>query len=387
MKRFVEELIRPLLEQEMVTAVYGGGFKPPTKGHFDLVKQALKDYPEIDKFIIYVGGGVRDGITQEQSLKIWETYKELLPGKKIEIIPSAQPIGDVRRYAKDHPDETVYFTIGYREGREDDLMDIASRTKGVEEKYPNLKVKVIQTPAGDMSGTNARKALRNNNPEKFFTYLPEDVPQSEKQEIYDLLQPTVTESNPQSGKAAPYGSGYREVNEGAMPSLYENLKTLIPQLTNHMYQQGMEIKPFPKVVFIHDDAENAQNILGKTAYYNPNNYTIVLYTMGRHPKDILRSFAHEMIHHEQNMRGTLGDIQTTNTTEDDHLDRIEREAYEKGNIMFRNWTDSLKENQVNENALANIIAKIAAPLVGLIISRAIDGLFGYIDDIKRKILL
>ena len=49
MNSLVKELIRPLLEQESVTAVFGGGFKPPTKGHFDIVKTALEDYPEIGR--------------------------------------------------------------------------------------------------------------------------------------------------------------------------------------------------------------------------------------------------------------------------------------------------------------------------------------------------
>ena len=38
----------------------------------------------------------------------------------------------------------------------------------------------------------------------------------------------------------------------------------------------------------------------------------------------------------------LKDIKTQNTTEDSHLDEIEREAYERGNIMFRNWEDNTK---------------------------------------------
>jgi hypothetical protein len=82
--------------------------------------------------------------------------------------------------------------------------------------------------------------------------------------------------------------------------------------------------------------------LGKTAYYSPSDKSITLYTFGRHPKDVLRSFAHEMVHHEQNLNGTLGNIGTTNTNEDGSLDKIEREAYEKGNIMLRNWEDSIK---------------------------------------------
>jgi len=69
------ELIRELINDEVVTAVYGGGFKPPTAGHLFVVQQALKDFPEIDKFIIYVGGGVRDEISQDESLLIWEKYR------------------------------------------------------------------------------------------------------------------------------------------------------------------------------------------------------------------------------------------------------------------------------------------------------------------------
>jgi hypothetical protein len=132
------------------------------------------------------------------------------------------------------------------------------------------------------------------------------------------------------GSAVPYGSGY---------------KKFIPELSQYMYENGMNIKPFPSVKFIEDDEVNAQDPLGMTAYYDPANATIVLYTMGRHPKDILRSFAHEMVHHEQNLDGGIGNgtIKTTNTNEDDYLEQIERDAYEKGNIMLRKWTDSIKK--------------------------------------------
>jgi hypothetical protein len=64
--------------------------------------------------------------------------------------------------------------------------------------------------------------------------------------------------------------------------------------------------------------------------------------MDRHPKDILRSFAHEMVHHEQNLEGRLNNITTTNTNEDGDLVELEKEAYLKGNIMLRNWEDKIK---------------------------------------------
>jgi hypothetical protein len=184
MNRLVKEIVNSILQEDArkVTAIYGGGFKPPIKGHFNIVKTALKDMPEIDKFLVYVGGGVRDGIEQEQAIQIWDVYKEIL-GPKVEIEPSVAPIGDIMRYAKEHPTEEVYFVIGYREGREDDLKDIASRTKGVEEKYPNLKVKVIKTSDPEVSGTNARKALQKGDKDAFLTFLPDEVPANEKEEI------------------------------------------------------------------------------------------------------------------------------------------------------------------------------------------------------------
>ena len=64
------------------------------------------------------------------------------------------------------------------------------------------------------------------------------------------------------------------------------------------------IRTTPKLV-LKKDEENASKTLGRTAYYDPNNLTVTLYTTGRHPKDILRSFAHELIHHVQNERGDL----------------------------------------------------------------------------------
>jgi hypothetical protein len=340
MNQLTKFLVNELVDGKSVTAIYGGGFKPPTKGHFDLVKTALKDFKDIDKFIIYVGSGVRDGIEQEQSLQIWDIYKELLPSK-VQIEPSSTPIGDILRYAKNHPDEKVYFVIGYREGREDDLEDIKNRTKGVEEKYPNVEVRVIKTPAGDMSGTNARKALKKGDKEEFFTFLPDEVPANEKEDIYNILEPTVLKETP--GKAAPYGSGYKPLKENTIPSI--DILEKIAELTNYMRGKGYNIDPVPSIELVGDDVDNAEKFLGKTAYYDPINKSITLYTYGRHPKDIVRSYAHEMIHHIQNLEDRLGDITTTNTQEDDHLNDIEAEANLKGTMTFRNWTDSLQEKK------------------------------------------
>ena len=135
----------------------------------------------------------------------------------------------------------------------------------------------------------------------------------------------------------------KSLNENASYSKDIDIKQRIMQLTQHMLDKGMNIEPLPNVEFVDGDKANAREFLGKTAYYDPNNATIVLYTEGRHPKDIVRSFAHEMIHHIQNLEGRLGNITTTNTQEDDALNDIEAEANLKGTMTFRNWTDTLNE--------------------------------------------
>ena len=459
-----------------VIAAYGGGFKPPTAGHFDVVKTALDQNPEIDEFIIYVGGGERDGIIQAEAVLIWEIYQTYLP-IKVKIEPSKAPIGDIVRLGKNNPQDTIYFVIGGREGREDDMKDIESRTKGIKDKYPNMEIKIIQTPDQGMSGTNARKAAKVSY-EEFVKYLPGELSDEEKEMVYNIVSPAIKEIKlhglvtptsflnerlepykfkvlftenednttrytfttnqntgylvdliryPKTEVKIEYGaikegktSWIKPTNEGEplkiistvteiikeyysnnpdievvkwkstkgknstkinsqrdklnvrffkreipevkvihegqetkiiLPKLNENasyskdidIEGRIMQLTQHMLDKGYNIEPLPTVEFVDGDSDNAREFLGKTAYYNPESQTIVLYTEGRHPKDIVRSFAHEMIHHIQNLEGRLGNITTTNTQENDYLNDIEAEANLKGTMTFRNWTDSLNE--------------------------------------------
>ena len=147
----VQELIKPLLEEDVrEIAVYGGGFKPPTAGHFEVVKTAMEKNPNIDKFIILIGGKERDGVSPEDSLLIWDIYKQYLPIKTEIKLSSKPPIQAVYNYAKEHPEEQVLFVIGAREGNEDDFSDIAKRTKSVD-NYPNLKVETVITKGGASS--------------------------------------------------------------------------------------------------------------------------------------------------------------------------------------------------------------------------------------------
>lgn len=120
----------------------------------------------------------------------------------------------------------------------------------------------------------------------------------------------------------------------------------------------------PVKVVLKSDKENAKDPLGKTAFYNPEKGIIYVFTTNRHPKDILRSTSHELVHHAQNCRG---DLKATKSTQegyaqnDPHLRNMEKEAYEKGNIIFRDWEDSRKkimtENKQPEEEEINPLKK------------------------------
>lgn len=104
-----------------------------------------------------------------------------------------------------------------------------------------------------------------------------------------------------------------------------------------------------KVRYITKDVENSEDPLGKTAYYNPDKKSVTLYILNRHPKDILRSFAHELTHHAQHCRGDFANQEVS--TEEGYaqtnplLRKAEEEAYMLGGMLPRDFTDMLKQQQ------------------------------------------
>ena len=109
-------------------------------------------------------------------------------------------------------------------------------------------------------------------------------------------------------------------------------------------KEKFNIQQAPKV-FLRKDEENAKKLFGRTAYYDPEESTIVVFITNRHPKDILRSYCHELIHHVQNERGDLdrGDMSSPKyAQEDDHMRKMEMEAYLKGNLLLRDFEDNFK---------------------------------------------
>jgi len=352
MNSLVKSLIQPLLEEtKQGIALIPGGFKPPTLGHFYLVDEVAKR-PEMSKVIILIGHKDRDGITKEESEQIWNIYRKYLPSNvEIQISQNPSPVTDVNSIIKNDPTSFYFPIVGIR--GDEDMGDV-KRFDSLKGKYDNFELIIIKSEGeGDrVSGTNARLAILNNEYESFQRYLPTEISKEDRDKIWSILTKTPIEegtcgytTDVKTNKKLTTPGGIKEMY--AEPSKF-SYPTMLSSLIQYMLSKGMNIRPLPKVKFIEDDIENARDFFGKTAYYNPNEKSIVLYTMDRHPKDVMRSFAHEMIHHLQNCEGRLGNITTQNTNEEGNLPEIEKEAYEKGNMTFRNWTDTITEGVLRE---------------------------------------
>lgn len=133
----------------------------------------------------------------------------------------------------------------------------------------------------------------------------------------------------------------------------DDLKKYLIELYDYSITVLDKINVTPEVI-LKNDEQNAEDMFGKTGYYDPEINKICLYITNRHPKDVLRSFAHELVHHEQNCRGDTGRLDMSKTandpayaSHDPGLREMEREAFERGNMIFRDWCDKKKMEKQN----------------------------------------
>ena len=394
-------------------ALYPGAFKPPHKGHFEVVKSLLNgshrgkvynidNYEKaglgalqgsgdkiepISKVVIFISSGVRNGITKEESMNVWNIYSKYLKG--IEIVDGeSNPMLVAKEYAKNNSNENFYAITGIRS--KEDLIDLKRVTTFKNRK--NVKGLVIPSGANsNVRATNFRKALLSGNLDQVKDFFPKELSREDILKIMKMLKSSIIaeamlkDLNNQldnlfetkegsSGTHVAHKSVQRSEDRANLVALYNKLRhdlgddlfhidfnqdnititnkgedfkinfdytPYMGSIVEYMINEGMNILPLPEIK-IKKDIKESSNFFGKTAHYSPDLKEIVLFVQGRHPKDIMRSFTHEMIHHKQNLEGRLGDIHTTDTNESEELLELEKEAYLEGNITFRNWEDSIK---------------------------------------------
>ena len=104
-------------------------------------------------------------------------------------------------------------------------------------------------------------------------------------------------------------------------------KELLEEFLNFVNEELKINKPY--YLYFVEDKTNAKDALGRTAMYNPSSSSVYIYATNRHPKDILRSIAHELVHHKQHCDGRLEDMS---------FEKSEKEA-NAGGFLVRQFED------------------------------------------------
>ena len=129
-------------------------------------------------------------------------------------------------------------------------------------------------------------------------------------------------------------------------------------LAEYFRKEGKKVDPLPEIVFDTTINEDNTKFFRSTGKYFPKEKKIVVYCEGRHPKDILKSFCHELVHHSQNLEGRLDELKSTNNVHEDKLlEELEREAYLDSAIIFRKWEDSDDSKDLRENGQTRDVSK------------------------------
>jgi len=405
MNSLVEALVKPFLEAEgqKTVAIYPGKFKPPHKGHFNVAKELLSVSDEI---IVLISPREVDGVSASQSKAIWELYKKQLGDKvTIQISQNPSPVSATYDIIKADPTDNFIAAFGKNE---------ADRFKSLEGKYPNVKIMDVGTTEGlnasdlrkllaaDPTQNISRYLPDGVDQNEYKNILNSSVKEekipggmSSGKTLSDLahkygISLDIAEKFLKKGIAIEmeHTTSKAIAKEIAMDHLWEDIKYYIKLKKAHLEEsdrlgikafsrelalqkeetesselednikaiirflitKGLNMMPFPQIKIIADDVENSKNLFGKTAYYDPENKVIVLYTYGRHQIDIIKSFLHELEHHIQNLEGRINNINTTNILEDDNLKKLEEEAYLFSGMAFREWRDSSKQIQEQDQA-------------------------------------
>ena len=187
-----------------------------------------------------------------------------------------------------------------------------------------------------MSGTKMRGAASEGNLKEFHRHLGPAFSKEEAQSIMNK-----TKGGLDSGKIKLV----REHNEIGDLN-HEKFGPMLDTFTQFASKQ-LGIKSMPSMQLSKDD-------LGKSfGGYNPSTSSITIATKNRHPMDIFRTLAHELVHHKQNENGNLGnDIEKEGSTGSPHENEANAEAGKIMRWFAKNNPDMFKSSYVTEESIA-----------------------------------
>jgi cytidyltransferase-like protein len=170
-------------EDQATIALFPGAFKPPHKGHVEVVKQLLN---KADEVVVLVSPKTREGVDADESVKVWELYKTILDGTVEIRLSEESPIREAYNVVKDNPDTNFILAAGKGE---------IERFKSALQ-FPNVEVFDAGQLAGEgVNATGLRKALSANNATEIQQYIPSGI---KVEDFLGILEKRLNEYNSQT---------------------------------------------------------------------------------------------------------------------------------------------------------------------------------------------
>lgn len=356
-----EEIASQLLEESTpIIALYPGKFKPPHAGHFSAIEKAANI---ADKVVVIMSNIPKDEFTPEESMKVWKLYKNILPNNvQIIISEKPSPLNEVFDMVKD---KTQDFIVLYGKGER-------SRYTSIErdrEKYSNVDI-VDAGTFDDLHATDLRTSIRNKDLEDIQKFLPTGIDAKKVLDIYSqnefkpnqILHESYSQSLNYFKNGDIFAQGKSERNTTLKK--YNNRKQIseiynIPFKTNILLetftpQKAPLMKKFVEYVCNELEINEPKiHIKNSPTYsqkyksfggYIPSEEKIIVVVHNRNMADILRTLAHELVHHYQKLNGDELNGEDGSDTEN--------EANAKAGVIMRKFgreNPEIFENELNEN--------------------------------------
>jgi cytidyltransferase-like protein len=316
-----QQIARELLEQSTpIVALYPGKFKPPHAGHFDVVQQASKIADEV---VVIMSNIPKDEFTPEESMKVWSLYKDLLPSNvEIKVSTKSSPVSEVFDIVKDKSRD---FIVLYGKGER-------SRYAAIDkdrEKYSNVQI-VDAGTAENLNATDLRIAIRNKDLEDIQTFLPKGI---DAKKIFSIYSQDEFKPGPMVHESKILSEAFTK-----------DKAPIIQKLVTFACEQLQIEQPPIKLINSPTYTQEHSSFGG----YYPSEQKIVCVVHNRNMADILRTLAHELVHHMQNGKGELD----SDSGEDGSPS--ENEANSTAGIIMRKFgrdNPEIFESKLNENVI------------------------------------
>ena len=191
------------MEGKKLLVLLPGGYKPPTKGHYEMIKY-YNDHPEVEKVLVLVGPGERGGIGRDAAEKVFNYYGvEDLEKVSVEPTDSPSPIGAAYDFLDKDPRREDYkhlvFSMGASDKPNSKGVPDFKRAEDFVARYnkvaPPEGFEVGSPPCcpaigGDapLSATNLRKAIEDDNLDLVRQLIPDHIDPEELVSIIKGLE-------------------------------------------------------------------------------------------------------------------------------------------------------------------------------------------------------